>query len=131
MVRGILGCWKQIVYYGFDEKITPDLLMEIIKAVEQSGFEVHATVCDMGSSNYSLLNKLGISEDVNTFLNPCDHSRKVHVFLDAPHLIKLVRNHFLDSGFQTDNGDHINCEPVRDLMLVDNGNLKLAPKLKN
>lgn len=131
MVRGILGRWKQVVYYGFDEKITPDLLMEIIKAVEQSGFEVHATVCDMGSSNYSLLNKLGISKDVNTFLNPCDNSRKVHVFLDAPHLLKLVRNHFLDSGFQTNNDNHINCEPIRELMLVDNGNLKLAPKLKS
>lgn len=35
MVRGNIVCWKQIVYYDFDTKITYDLLQTIINAVEE------------------------------------------------------------------------------------------------
>lgn len=70
--------------------MTEDLLRKFITSVEESGYEVHATVCDMGGTNYSLLNKLGINEVQNSFTNPYDPNRNVHVFADAPHLIKLV-----------------------------------------
>lgn len=53
----------------------------------------------MGGSNYSLLNKIGISEDQNTFSNPIDQNRKIHVFADVPCLLK--RDDFLDHGFHT------------------------------
>lgn len=130
MVRGIIGRWKQIVYYNFDTKMTDALLKTIINAVEEVGFEVHATVCDLGGSNYSLLSKLGISDKQNTFPNPYDEERKIHVFADVPHLIKLARNHFIDHGFQNiDSEKVISTDPVKNLIMVDNGNLKLAPKL--
>lgn len=54
----------------------------------------------------------------------------VHVLLDFPHLLILASDRFLDTGFQTVNSDVINDgKPVKDLMLVDNGNVKLVPKL--
>ncbi|KAK4295516.1 hypothetical protein Pmani_031930 [Petrolisthes manimaculis] len=130
IVRGIIGCWKQIVYFNYDTKMTHDLLQKIIIAVEESGYEVHATVCDMGSTNSKMLKDIGISENHNTFLNPYDNSRVIHAFLDVPHLIKLVRNHFLDHGFYNINTKkEIRCDPVKKLSVLDNGNLKLAPKL--
>ncbi|KAK3893279.1 hypothetical protein Pcinc_002835 [Petrolisthes cinctipes] len=130
IVRGIIGCWKQIVYFNYDAKMTHDLIQKIIIAVEESGYEVHATVCDMGSTNSKMLKDIGISENHNTFLNPYDKSRVIHVFLDVPHRIKLVRNHFLDHGFYNINTKkEIRIEPVKKLSVLDNGNLKLAPKL--
>ncbi|KAK4327037.1 hypothetical protein Pmani_001815 [Petrolisthes manimaculis] len=130
IVRGIIGCWKQIVYFNYDTKMTHDLLQKIIIAVEESGYEVHATVCDMGSTNSKMLKDIGISENHNTFLNPYDNSRVIHAFLDVPHLIKLVRNHFLDHGFYNINTKkEIRSDPVKKLSVLGNGNLKLAPKL--
>ena len=130
IVRGILGNWKQVVYYDFDQKMTVNLLTTIITAIEKSGYEVHATVCDMGGSNYSLLNQMKISEEKNNFDNPVDPNRKIHVFADVPHLIKLIRNHFLDHGFHTADGQEaIKCDSVRDLIATDKGEMKLAHKL--
>lgn len=87
MVRGIIGCWKQIVYLNYDTKMTHDLLQKIILAVEESGYEVHATVCDMGSWNSKMINDIGISEDHNSFKNSFDKNRFIRVFFDVPHLI--------------------------------------------
>lgn len=36
------------------------------------------------------------------FINPVDESRKVYVLADVPHLMKLIRNHFVDDGFYVD-----------------------------
>lgn len=60
-----------------------------------------------------------ISRDKNTFDNPFDSSRKVHVFGDVPHL-KLTRNHFSDHDFQSVNDEEtIKCDPVKELFGVD------------
>ena len=50
MVKGIIRCWK-IIYYNFYTKMIDAPLKTIINAVHKVGFEVHATVCDMGGSN--------------------------------------------------------------------------------
>lgn len=107
-----------------------DLVQKIIIAVEKYEYEVHSTVCDMGSTNSKLLNDLKINENQNTFLNPYDQSRIIHVFLDVPHLIKLVCNHFLDHGFhKIITKKDIRIEPVKKLSVLDNGNLILTPKI--
>lgn len=54
MARGIIGGWKQPVFYDFDCKMTKDLLIQIITEVEKAGFPVHAAVCDLGGSNQGL-----------------------------------------------------------------------------
>lgn len=46
MARGIIGGWKQPVFYDFDCKMTKDLLIQIITEVEKAGFPVHAC-CSM------------------------------------------------------------------------------------
>lgn len=132
ILRGIIGNWKQVVFYDYDQKMTDHLLKAIITAVEQIGYEVHATVCDMGGSNYSLINQLKISEENNSFDNPVDPSRKINVFADVPHLVKLIRNHFLDHGFHSADGEEtITCDSVRELIAVDQGKMRLAHKLTN
>lgn len=79
---------------------------------------------DMAGSNSSLIKTIGINENQNTFPNLFDESRHIHVFLDVPYLIKLVRNLFLGQGFcNIQNEQVINSHPVQKLILLDNGNL--------
>ena len=78
---------------------------------------------------HSLLYQLGIDETTTYFSNPFDSNFFVHWFLDAPHLLKLVRNHLLDHGFQKDGKMFVTCFPIKELLLVDGGFLRLAHKI--
>lgn len=60
---------------------------------------VVAMVNDLGPTYVRLWNTLGISMEKTYFENPAAHDRKVFAFADAPHMIKLIRNNFLDYGF--------------------------------
>lgn len=63
-----------------------------------------------------------------SFQNPVTQ-KAVHVFADAPHMIKLLRNHFLDSGYLL-NGKIINSKPIVDLLgHTQNPDLNIAHKL--
>ncbi len=46
------------------------------------------------------------------------------VFYDVPHLLKLVRNNFLDSGFKLTDGTVINKTAIEQLIEKDSGELK-------
>ena len=64
-----------------------------------------------------------------SFTNPFDAERQVYVFADVPHLVKLSRNHFLDSGFLIDNIT-VNTNPLFDLLGHTNkAEVKIAHKL--
>jgi len=39
----------------------------------------------------------------NFFIHPANETLKTFVFADVPHLIKLMRNNLIDSGFVVDN----------------------------
>ena len=65
--------------------------------MEGHGFEIRAIVCDMG--NHTLVSQLKIRDHQYYFDNPCDPTRKVYVFPDAPHLLKCARGALLDHGF--------------------------------
>ena len=66
--------------------------------MEDKGFKVHGIICDLG--NPRLLKQLHFYDlDHFCFDNPADPSRKVHIFPDAPHMLKLSRNHLFDQGF--------------------------------
>lgn len=130
MLRGIMGNWKQPVYYGYDAKMTKSLLYSIIEKVEAVGYKVHATVCDMGGANVGLLTSLGITTAHPSFQNPYDVKRLVHVFADPPHLIKLIRNNILDNTIHTPLGN-VNAEPLKELVKYQSGEFKLAPKVSH
>lgn len=55
-------------------------------------------ISDLGGGNRGLRNDLGISENNNNFLNPVT-AKNIYIFGDAPHLIQLLRNHFLILDF--------------------------------
>lgn len=116
MIRGLIGNWKQPIFYDFDCAMTIDILSRAIGAVEGVGFRVVAMVCDLGGSNRGLLKQLNISVTKPWFVNPANPSKLVYVFADVPHLLKLIRNHFIDSGFII-NGEEISKEIIEELLL--------------
>lgn len=99
MMRPIVGDWKQPVYFGFDEEMTPDLFEKIVERLYQVGFIVVASVCDLGPSNQGFLSEMGVyKSQESSVAHPCDPELKIHFFADVPHLLKLFRNHIIDQG---------------------------------
>ena len=77
MIRGIFKHWKQPIFYKFNTSMTKELLVEIIRAVEMSGFKVYTMTCDLGCENRSLLKELEISTEKCCFKNPTDATRNI------------------------------------------------------
>ena len=62
---------------------------------------------DLGGENRGLHNELGITgqDSQNYFLDPSyPDEKKIFVFADWPHLIKLMRENVLKNGFTLKNG---------------------------
>lgn len=75
--------------------MTKQILTNIICNLYEIMYNVVAIVSDMGPSNVGLWRDLGISMDKTYFEHPVT-KQNIYVFADAPHLLKLARNHFLD-----------------------------------
>lgn len=128
MLRGLIGNWKQPIFFDYDCSLTKEKLLEIISFAENSSFPIVAMVSDMGGGNRSLHTALGISAEQTWFYNPCN-SKKIHVFADVPHLIKLIRNHFVDHGFIL-NGKEINKSVIEKLVeITEKHDLSIAYKI--
>lgn len=129
MARGLFENWKQPVYYKYDTSLRKDMFTTIITKLHLMDFHVVAIISDLGGGNQGLLTKMEISERKPYFLNPCDKSKKIYVFSDTPHLIKLLRNHFLDTGLLI-KGKLLTKEPVEELLQkMSNTDLKISSKL--
>jgi len=74
------------------------LLLGIISKLHDCGFDVVATVNDMGPTNIGLWKSLDVSVSRTFFKHP-NTNNNIYVFADVPHLLKLARNHFIDNGF--------------------------------
>ena len=133
MARGLFANWKQVVYFDYDVVLTKDLLYSVVGAVESAGYEILALVSDMGAMNRKLWSELGVSSDAPALAHPMDSNRKIFCFADVPHLLKLLRNHILDSGLSLAPADPsasvINRQMFEELLRKDNNELKLCPKL--
>lgn len=130
MIRGLFGQWKQPIFYDFDCRMTEEILFKIITSVENAGFRVAAMVCDLGGSNRGLLKALNITVVQPFFKNPANPQKKIYVVADVPHLLKLVRNHFVDNGFVV-NSKEINKNVIEELITRTNdvSDLSIAFKI--
>lgn len=75
--------------------MTKEILFTIISQLYMYGFDVRGIVSDMGPTNRKLWNELNTGIENPNFIHP-KTLKKVHVFADVPHLLKLIRNHFLN-----------------------------------
>lgn len=129
MARGLFENWKQPVYYNYDTKLSKIILNNIIEKLHLIQYDVVAIVTDLGGGNRGLWNEMGISEGQPFFVNSCDQNKKVYVFSDTPHMIKLFRNHLLDSGILLNN-ILMTKEPLQELLEHQSkSELKIASRL--
>ncbi|BFF90413.1 uncharacterized protein DMAD_08942 [Drosophila madeirensis] len=98
IARGLNKSWEQPVFFDFSTLMDADTLHSIINKLHKRGYPVVAIVSDLGAGNQTLWTELGISERKNWFTHPADEDLKIFVFSDSPHLIKLVRDQYVESG---------------------------------
>lgn len=77
-----------------------NVILDIIMRVKAIGYAVVEVVHDLGFANLRLWKHFVTdpAEKKTSFKNP-SADREVYIFADVPHLVKLIRNSFLDSGF--------------------------------
>ena len=132
MLQGLIGKWKQPIYYDFDSKNMDKILLDIIKKVEMVGYPVVALVHDLGPVNMKLWKAWGI-DPIGTkkcsIQNPCDADRQIYLFADVPHLLKLIRNNFIDYGFCLGDGSYISDASIREMLSATKTEYALAHKV--
>lgn len=103
MLRGINSSWKQpLCFYLVHSTVRTHYLKTLIETViiavhERTKFKILLSVCDQGSTNMSaikLLCKESGCDDIHNYYYMIREYKILHIF-DVPHLIKCVRNHFL------------------------------------
>lgn len=129
MVRGLCSAWKQPIYYDFDVQMTAALLNSIVSSLYNIGYSVVAVVSDLGPKNRCVWNELNVDHVNSCFSHPQEPEKKVWVFSDVPHLYKLLRNHFLDSGIKLSCGTVVTKASIEKLLSLDNAEMKMCPKL--
>ncbi|CAL1289415.1 unnamed protein product [Larinioides sclopetarius] len=124
-----MNCDCRISYdEGEDRILGPHSNVQVVMVRENSGYQVVATVSDLGGKNCSVWNDLKVSYDKSFFQNPFDSIRKVWVFADVPYLYKLIRNHFLDKGFIV-GVKKISKEVIEKILMLDSNEAKICPRL--
>lgn len=98
----------------------------------ETGYHVVALVIDLGSTNGSLRKDLNVGinkKEKSFFIHPVNSDLKVFVFADLPHLLKLVRNNLVDSGFHY-NDIHIDFRCLEEIISLNKHDLKISYKLE-
>jgi len=126
MARGVASPWKQPIYIDFDKKMTKEILFNIIEKLDQIGFKTICCVSDCGGGNVGLWRALDISYENPVFSLP--NGREIIYVPDAPHILKLIRNWLLDTGFQY-NDQIINKKPLESLINTTSTVLSICHKL--
>lgn len=126
MVRGLFSKFKQPIYIDFDTKMTKDLLNSIITHLHTIGFNVVGVVSDNGGGNVGLWTECNVNYQKTYIIHP-GTGAKIFMFSDAPHLLKLLRNWFIDGGFLLPDGTELNQFRIRQLL---ESNTEISPLFK-
>jgi len=76
--------------------MSKEILFNIIRQLSEISFDVRGVVSYMGQTNRKLWNELDSSIEKPYFIHPESETKRVHIFADVPHLLKLIRNHFVN-----------------------------------
>ena len=76
---------------------------------------------------WNFIYRLGVDETKPSFIYNND---KVFMFADSPHLVKLLRNHFVSTGFRYKRA-HSSKEPLVELLSISDSTLTTSFKVSN
>jgi len=133
-VRGILEPWKYIVHFEWIKNPSYLDWMQILKALSDVGLDVRAHVSDMGTRNQRLwklleVGKVEKGEIQETWYLNNSTGKRIWIFPDFPHLLKLLRNHSIDDGIYLESGGVFNKELIEKLIKIQRDEFKLTPAL--
>jgi hypothetical protein len=128
MVRSLFSNWKQPVYFEFDQKMTKSILNHIIEELTKASYTVVACVSDCGGGNVGLWKELGITTENTHFKHPITGAN-IYMFADVPHLLKLIRNWLIDTGFTLKDGIIVNKSCLEALLRLDGAEIKVCHNL--
>ncbi len=128
MVRGVFSNFKQPIFYDFDREVDARLVHDVIAKLQKIGVDIVSIVSDMGTKNVKLWNELGVTKEKPYFSSR--NGGTISVFADIPHLLKLLRNHFLDQGYILPSGKKFVKEDLLFLVEKDSAEFQLCHKVK-
>ncbi|CAB4024443.1 Hypothetical predicted protein, partial [Paramuricea clavata] len=141
MAVSVNSGWKVPFGYflvnGFTGEQKANLTKECITKLHEAGVKVVSFTCDGPTSHQAMLKLLGAQLSPSNlqayFQHPCDPKAKIYIFLDACHMIKLVRNTMSDWKVLKDkDGNVIKWQFVEELhKLQESEGLHLANKLRS
>lgn len=125
MARGIYSKWKfPIAYFlthsTINKTILKNLIIDVLNNLIDVGLCPKLIVCDQGTTNQSALKLLNISEDNPFFFV---NGYKIFSVFDVPHLLKSVRNNFIEACFQK-NDKMFSFKDIKDTYQLDKLNKK-------
>ncbi|CAH1999228.1 unnamed protein product [Acanthoscelides obtectus] len=140
MLVGYNTRWKVSIAYFLVDALSAEEKAMLIKGsflqLETTGVLIKSITFDGCASNISMANLLGAKLSFPGmkpyFINPVN-KEKVHIILDACHMIKLVRNTLGDWGILCDgNGDSIKWYYFKELVkLQEESGLHCATRLRS
>ncbi|KAI5744908.1 hypothetical protein M8J76_006466 [Diaphorina citri] len=136
LLNCVNGSWKYPVAYFFTSGVSGEQLAGLVSRCLTLLHETGVTVCsltfDGAASNVSMATHLGCSlkpESLKTYFSHPETGEKVYVFLDACHMLKLVRNTFGERNLISNDGV-VQWSFITELFsLQDAEGLRLANKL--
>ena len=120
-----------MIYYSYDQPLNSSILLKVIKELYDAGYIVVAVTTDLGSSNQKTFKSLNVGiakHEKCYFTHPSKFDLKVFCFSDGPHLLKLLRNHYLESGFVINN-TQFNTKVMERMLSINNKDLKAMFKV--
>lgn len=126
MARGITAQWKQPIFVNFDKKMTKEILFSIIDRLDKIGFNVLCCVSDCEGENIDLWKSLDITFEQPIFSTP--NGKEIVYIPDATHILKLIRNWLIDTGFQFQD-QLINKNPLESLIKKTSTAINVCYKL--
>ena len=99
-IRGVFTKFMIPVYYDYDHVMDSKEFLEVVEKIQGFGYHVIGITVDNYSSNRTLANQLGVTNDNPKFPNPSKEYEGEYIYFlfDIVHSLKLLRSHFVDQG---------------------------------
>lgn len=135
MIRGLSTNWKQaICYVLIGNSLVPCLLWKMItkciKNIEKAGLLVVNIVCDQECNQQKLFRQLNVTAENPFVVHPIDNSRKLYFLYDVPHLIKNIRNNFINYDIKFHSGVARWADVQMLYELESQSSIRFCPKIK-
>ena len=127
MVQSLCGSFRDVVAFfpvchltGAEEA---KYVRDTIVLIEKSGLNTQCVVCDNSKVNQTMLREFGVAVNDGVLTgvasHPIQHDRKLFFIIDPCHLIKCIRNNWLNRSTFLIAGENVSFEHIQRLHSKD------------